>query len=105
MFENSDLLVIDWRAAGQLPQPFEHRHRDNVVVFPNHVELRQCQQLELGMTKYVIHTERFDGPPGQEIVINRFMEAFMRARRTDPVDLRKAIRWALKGSFAPPSVV
>lgn len=102
-----DVLVIDWKDAGLLKQPFEHEHEHNVVVFPDRVELRQFQQLGLGMSKYVIHTERFDGAPGQKVDTKQFLLAFVRARDIDPIDIRKAIRWALKGSYtiSPPSVV
>jgi hypothetical protein len=102
-----DVLVIDWKDAAMLKQPFEHEHEYNVVVFPTKVELRQLQQLELGMTKYIIHTERFEGMPGENIDTKQFLLAFVRARDIDPIDIRKAIRWALKGSYtiSPPSVV
>lgn len=107
MTKKGDVLVIDWYDAGMLPQPFEHEYENNVVVFPDRVELRQFQQLGLGMTKYVIHTEKFDGAPGQKIDTKAFLRAFVKAREFDPVDIRKAIRWALKGSYtiASPSVV
>ena len=102
---DNDVLLIGWQEAGRLPQPFEHQHHENVVVFPNKVEHRQFELLELGMTRYAIHTESFQAPTGSEIDPERFLEAFKRAYELDPVDIRKAIRWALKGSFATPSVV
>lgn len=100
-----DVLVIDWKSAGNLSQPFEHAHNSNIVVFPTRVEYRQFELLELGMQRYAVHTECFNAPPGDEIDPDRFLEAFKRAYDLDPVDIRKCIRWALKGSFAPPSVV
>lgn len=105
MTRKGDVLVIDWEVAGRGPQPFEHEYDHNVVVFPDHVEYRQFEQLGLGMSKYAIHTENFPGPIGQKIETQRFLRAFVEARKLDPVDIRKAIRWALKGSFATPSVV
>ena len=102
MTRKGDVLVIGWEDAGKLPQPFEHEHDHNIVVFPDRVEHRQLEQLELGMTKYVIHTERFEGIKGQKLDTQKFLRAFVEARKIDPMDIRKAIRWALKGSYVLP---
>ena len=102
-FETPFILVIDWHSAGQLPQPFEHEHKNNVIVLEDGAELRQLEQLGLGMTKYVIHTERF--PAGGQVDLEKFIEVFRRAYKLDSTDIRQTIRWALKGSIAPSSVV
>lgn len=96
-----EVLVIDWKTAGNLPQPFEQHHEYNVVLFQDRAELRQLKQLELGMTKYVIHTEEFPAPG--EVNAGAFLETFQRALTVYSPDVRMAIRWALKGSAVVPT--
>lgn len=93
---DKDILVVDWLTAGQMPQPFEHDHKNNVVLFENRVELRQFENLGLG--KYAVHTEKIESPAGEVIDADKFYQVFYRAIKVDPTDVRKSIRWALKGS-------
>ena len=101
---DKNVLVIGWREAGLLPQPFEHEHKHNVVVFYDYVEYRILEQLQPGMKKYVIHTETF--PASGQIDRFLFEEVFEKVHKhNDPLDVRKAIRWAIKGSIMSPIVV
>ena len=94
-----DILVIDHKTAGELPQPFEHAHKFNVVVFHTHVEIRECEQLAMGMQKYAIHTERVPCPvPDVRIDYDLFLKVFKRAYLLQTIDLRQVIKMALKGS-------
>lgn len=99
---NKDVMLIDMMSAGMMSPGFERTHKFVVVVSLNGVEIRQYEQLEMGHSKYAIHTERVAAP---SIAFHDFCKVFKRQWEADPLDIRKAVKMAIKSSNSQNSVV
>lgn len=94
-----EILVLDDKTASILPPAFEVNYKYVIVTCKYHVEIRQSEVLSPDdISKYAIHVEVMRAPPYTHINDNNFLTAFKRAYRRDPIDVRKAVRLALKGA-------
>jgi hypothetical protein len=104
-----DVAVVDWRTAGELPQPFEHLFGQVVVVDTEKgkAELREYSPVfkdfaKAGADQYAIHTERFPVPVSASLDMRLFTTALVRSVDKNPSDLRQAIRWGVKAGLRLP---
>jgi hypothetical protein len=95
---NKDVMLIELESTGHLEPGFERTHKHTVVVSKNGVEIRQYERFGMGNNKYAIHTESVPAPLGSTIDYPLFCKTFKRQWFADPLDVRKAVRMALKVS-------
>lgn len=92
------ILLIDRETAGALPQPFEQDYKLVVVVDEAGADIRQYEAFKPG--RYAIHHERMDTGEHVPVHAPHFESAFVRSfeyvRKADPLDLRAAVKYALK---------
>jgi hypothetical protein len=91
-------MLVEFDATGNLEPGFERTHKHTIVVSKNGVQIRQYERLGMGNSKYAIHTESVPAPSGSTIDYTHFCKIFKRQWVVDPLDVRKAVRMALKVS-------
>lgn len=96
IFGNDDILIVDEQTAGRMMQPFEHRFKYCIVLGAQGAEIRQFERLEMGNSKYAIHREKVPGVAQAPLDFKQFVEVFERQYNIDKVDVRKAVRMAIK---------
>lgn len=98
------LLVVDSKYAGNWRPGWEELFPNVAVLFSDRVELRQYERLEMGGSKYAIHTERVPCALMEQQQYDWFFTRLARAL-IDESDARGVIIRAAKNVQPPLSVV
>lgn len=91
-----DACLISAEAAGVMQPAWEQYIPLNIVLFSDRVEIRMFERLEMGNSKYAIHTEKVPTKLTNKYQHEKFISTFFRQLAVDKNDIRKAVRMGAK---------
>jgi hypothetical protein len=94
------VLVVDKRTYLELPSPVEKDYEYVITLSNEAADMSFYEEMSgMGVKRYATHTEKFQFPADFTMtsrVMTMFVERFLFAWEQDKVDIRKAVKFAVK---------